>query len=113
MSELVKGYYILSETAYGDSYLKTTKYSEEILIGFYYSAPDGGYGCKADMAEVPVHWYNLFGDFTPCLEVFPDGFNTLKDPFFTELMTMTHNFTPEEVITLLKKYGYKDLTDRG
>lgn len=103
MSNPIKGFHILNRAWYARS-----GEAPEIMIGLYYK--DGS--CDAEFA---VRWHRLSAFNSshdhPRLEIFGDAWAT----FFTlgelhDLGALAKHATQEDVVSLLLRHGYTDLT---
>lgn len=82
--------------------LDTAPKQEEIIFGFY---------SEKEEMEAALRWYNLNGEPALRIEAFADSFPMLREckDFVTALL-WTNNPPPEQVVELLKRYGFEDTT---
>ncbi|MCK5602949.1 hypothetical protein KAR91_13790 [Candidatus Pacearchaeota archaeon] len=102
----VKGFTHLSKSWYGEANLRNSKYTDEIMIGFY--SPEGG-----TSGEFGVRWQQLGGKSTPQLQVFNDGWHAFAE--MPELISRLKELddmhvTPDDLSKILIDIGFKDLT---
>ena len=103
-----RGYTQLTKSWGGESTLSVSDYAEEIMFGVYYN--DGSTdGCIA------LRWYEQYGDLVPRLEIFNDAWWLMREYDFGQVlleldMYRDENITPEEFCSILRGYGFKDIT---
>ena len=104
---LKKGFYILSESWYGDANLENSDYNDEILIHL---------GDEEDFqGEFNIKWTTLDNRSVPILEVFDDAWHAFA--MMPELLALldTENdmcISPESLAKRLKEIGFEDWTVR-
>lgn len=104
-----QGFYIQSESWYSDA-TKRPEWIDEITFGDY--AENGTQGTYGEMKIV---WVELGGRAVPQLRCFGDSWHVLatyKDVLDKLGERDGEDITPHEFAQLLKKSGFKDLTER-
>lgn len=110
--ETISGFYTLSQSWYVDA-CKKDNIAEEIMVGSY--CPDGG--CEF---EFKFAWH-ILGDRNSIdypamrIDVFEDSFIAFRKfaLLFSRLSKLNNKEPqPKEIIDLLTKLGFKDLTKR-
>lgn len=122
MSKPTPGYYILSESWYARTAMASQKqedpsFVDEIMVGLYYGEDGGCYG------EFGIRFKRLgrYGVY-PRLEAYSDSWDVIEKmaDFMKELAKIDRARkesegnppSKEQIIELMKKLGFKDLTKR-
>jgi len=105
-NDYIKGFYQTSKAWYGEANLRTAKYDDEIMIGFYHK--DGG-----TSGEFVIKWSELSGKSVPRLGVYSDAWKVLAQ--MPELISKLSELdstdpTPDDFANMLRLLGFKDLT---
>lgn len=111
---MIRGFYHLSESWYGEANLKRTCANDmvdSVAIGFYEDNGESG-----TTGEFAVTWNMLGNKLVPFLKVYDDAWDALA--FFSDVLAEMaklddKNTSPQEFCEMLKRQGIKDLTKRG
>lgn len=101
-----RGFTQLSKAWYADANLKNSKYSDQIMVGYY--ADEGG-----TPGEFSIKWKSLSNNSVPRLMVYDDSWAVLTE--FSDLLDKMaevddKNITPDEFARMLESLGIENMT---